>query len=546
MTRLVPLVGLRLAAFVFCIGCAAAAADDPNEGILTTIDGTETHVRHDELKLTGTARFVWSDGRSYSGDFVDGHPQGHGIEQLPDGSTYDGDWVDGRHDGTGTLRLADGSRYDGQFAGGVRSGNGLFQSTAGRYQGEWADDVPQGSGRFDYTDGASYEGEWFAGRRNGYGTYRRPDGSNYEGDWQNDVPDGFGRLVEPNGYTYEGGWSAGQRSGYGAMSIADTFGYEGTWVANARQGYGRELRPDGGEYIGEWRDDQRNGRGILKSPNGASHDGQWENGAPVGPGTRISAEGITITGTWDGDFVANGTLRLPGADEYSGKLYDPNGKRVDAGFLQWLERVANQGNPDAALLLGQAYRFFEHPAPDRAKAILWYGRAADAGIAEAQYQLSELLFEESSTRQRGLELLNAAAAQGHAAANMRLGVFFQLGTYVEKSHAIAQRFYEAAIAKGDVTARNNLAWLLATSPTADLRDGKRAVTLAQPLAVLYESWGYLDTLAAAQAEAGDFAAASRTEQKALAQAQPNASPEALQDLKSRLTLFQRAQPYREP
>ncbi len=156
------------------------------------------------------------------------------------------------------------------------------------------------------------------------------------------------------------------------------------------------------------------------------------------------------------------------------------------------------------------------------------------------------MFEDSATRHRGLELLNAAAAQGHAAANTRLGVFFQLGTYVEKNHARAQRFYEVAMAKGDVTARNNLAWLLATSPTADLRDGKRAVTLAQPLAVLYDSWGYLDTLAAAQAEAGDFAAASRTEQKALAQAQPDASPEALQDLQSRLTLFQRDQPYREP
>ena len=201
---------------------------------------------------------------------------------------------------------------------------------------------------------------------------------------------------------------------------------------------------------------------------------------------------------------------------------------------------------DAALLLGQAYRFFLNPAPDRERAIHWYDRAADGGLAEAQYQLAEILFEDSATQPRGLELLAAAAEQGHGAANTRLGVFFQLGTYVAKDHARAQHFYEVATGQGDLTARNNLAWLLATSPSANLRDGNRAVALAQPLAVLYESWGYLDTLAAAQAEAGDFDAALKTETKALAQAGPVASAEALHDLQHRLTLFQRDQPYREP
>jgi TPR repeat protein len=63
-------------------------------------------------------------------------------------------------------------------------------------------------------------------------------------------------------------------------------------------------------------------------------------------------------------------------------------------------------------LLGQAYRFFLSPAPDRSKAIYWYTRAADTGLAEAQYQLAEIMFEESSTRQHGMELLIAAANQG--------------------------------------------------------------------------------------------------------------------------------------
>jgi TPR repeat protein len=260
----------------------------------------------------------------------------------------------------------------------------------------------------------------------------------------------------------------------------------------------------------------------------------------------MSAEGVEFAGIWDGDFVSEGRVALRGGEHFEGKFYDAKRKLVDPAFLAWLEQVASQGRPDAALLVGQAYRFFLSPAPDRDKAIYWYTRAADAGLAEAQYQLAEIMFEESATRQRGMELLIAAANQGHGAANTRLGVFFQLGTYVAKDHARAQHFYEVATDQGDLTARNNLAWLLATSPSAKLRDGSRAVTLAQPLAVLYESWGYLDTLAAAQAEAGDFAAASKTETKALAQAGTDANAEALHDLQHRLTLFQRDEPYREP
>ncbi|GAH67769.1 unnamed protein product, partial [marine sediment metagenome] len=59
---------------------------------------------------------------------------------------------------------------------------------------------------------------------------------------------------------------------------------------------------------------------------------------------------------------------------------------------------------------------------------------------------------------------------------------------------------------------NNLAWLLATAPQADLRDGARALPLAKGVC---ESTGYnnprfLDTLAAAYAETGQFEEAIQT------------------------------------
>ena len=146
-----------------------------------------------------------------------------------------------------------------------------------------------------------------------------------------------------------------------------------------RQGFGREVRPDGGEYTGEWREDQRSGTGILRMSNGAFHNGHWEHNSPIGDGTRVSSEGIEFVGAWDGDFLADGHLELRGGEHYDGKLYDSKRKTVDPAFLSWLERVAGQGNLGAALLLGQAYRFFLSPAPDRDQAIHWYGRRQTAG-----------------------------------------------------------------------------------------------------------------------------------------------------------------------
>jgi hypothetical protein len=536
-------------------GCASmptvgpvAAADDVSAGELILPHGSPVRIRYEDLSYTGRGRFEWPDGRIYTGRFVAGVPDGRGVEQLPDGTRYDGEWVAGHRSGTGNLVLSDGSSYEGHFEADARNGDGVFKSADGRYEGQWRADVPEGDGRFEYLDGSVYQGAWSDGRRNGWGTYRLPDGSSYEGDWGNDVPDGFGEMADASGYTYAGAWREGQRAGYGALEVGEGFGYTGTWVADQRQGYGRERMPDGDEYVGEWRADEHHGQGHLQQLNGANYQGAWEHNVPHGPGSFRTAEGILLTGTWDGEFMTSGVLQLPGGAEFRGNLYDTKTQSVDARFLGWLKRAAEQGDHHAQLLLGQAYRFFLQPPPDAEQARHWYGLAADAGLAEAQYELAQLALQDSGSTQLGLELLLAAAAQQHAGANARLGAFYQLGTFVEKNVLEALRYYEVAAAHGSVTARNNLAWMLATSSDASVRDGKRAVTLARPVAVLYETWGHLDTLAAALAEAGDFPAAVLTQQRAvlLAESAQDIDARTLQDLRDRLTLFQHAEVFREP
>jgi len=62
---------------------------------------------------------------------------------------------------------------------------------------------------------------------------------------------------------------------------------------------------------------------------------------------------------------------------------------------------------------------------------------------------------------------------------------------------------------------NQLAWMLATCPDPSYRDGKRAVALAEKVVQRFPEANFMDTLAAAYAEAGNMAAAVRVQQMAV-------------------------------
>jgi tetratricopeptide (TPR) repeat protein len=92
---------------------------------------------------------------------------------------------------------------------------------------------------------------------------------------------------------------------------------------------------------------------------------------------------------------------------------------------------------------------------------------------------------------------------------------------------------------------NDLAWQRATSPDKEIRNGPQAVAAATKACEMsdWKEWTYLDTLAAAHAEAGNFDQAIKYQKEGLLLAK--AEPKLLAEARQRLSLYEQHKPYRE-
>ncbi|MCE9553583.1 MAG: tetratricopeptide repeat protein [Planctomycetes bacterium] len=100
----------------------------------------------------------------------------------------------------------------------------------------------------------------------------------------------------------------------------------------------------------------------------------------------------------------------------------------------------------------------------------------------------------------------------------------------------------------DVDTGNQLAWLLATSPVKEVRNGEEAVRVSEAVCKLTnrDNPAHLDTLAVALAEAGRFEDAVRTAEEALALADKKNDSEVASEVRTHLEIFKRRTPFHEP
>ena len=122
----------------------------------------------------------------------------------------------------------------------------------------------------------------------------------------------------------------------------------------------------------------------------------------------------------------------PGAmEELARRLLQGDGvaKDVQAG-AGWMLRAAERGSTQAAFNIGVMYERGFVVDRDSTKAVAWYGKAADAGLATAQHNLALLL--------------RAASRQAMAASMYALGDMYERGEIGQKDLAMALAWFAMA------------------------------------------------------------------------------------------------------
>ena len=220
--------------------------------------------------------------------------------------------------------------------------------------------------------------------------------------------------------------------------------------------------------------------------------------------------------------------------------------RLDEAIAHY--QLALQFKPDYAEAhynLGTA--FFQQGKMDDAIAQYQKALQIKPDNAEAHYTLGTIFGQQGRMDEAIRHFQKAVEIRpDYADAQNGLGNgFSQLGRMDE---AIAHYQKAVEIQPDFAEARKNLAWILATCPQAALRDGNKAVELAQRANQLTggENPLYLCTLAAACAEAGRFPEAVETAQRALSIANAQSNSRLAGQLQFELNLYQSGSPFHIP
>lgn len=216
-------------------------------------------------------------------------------------------------------------------------------------------------------------------------------------------------------------------------------------------------------------------------------------------------------------------------------------KRPDAA-LDLFREAAGKGSGLAMSLVGHAYLTGSGMPADFALARDWLLKAAELGAPGSFAGLGHI-------HEAGLGVppddgaaeswYTKGSERGHSDALLRL-LYLLAGSGRAADAAVwAQR----ASAGGDARALNGYAWLLATSPIPELRDGELALRHAHRAVELDRNAAYLDTLAAAYAELTRFEDALAVQRQALAAA--DGDPALIEELRAHLAAYEQSRPWRE-
>ena len=145
-------------------------------------------------KINDKGEIIFSDGRVYSGEWMDGEPNGTGKITIPD-LYY-----------AGYMIIEDDQESNNK--------NGTTEIT------------------IDYGLVNNYRGEWKDGKRHGFGKTTWATEDYYEGEYKNDIKNGKGVLNGQNWGEYDGGWKNNKTHGEGTLTLLDGE----KWIGEFKEG----------------------------------------------------------------------------------------------------------------------------------------------------------------------------------------------------------------------------------------------------------------------------------------------------------------------
>jgi hypothetical protein len=255
----------------------------------------------------GKGTYLFKDGSTYGGSFLNNLPHGYGRQQYKNGNVYEGYWVQGKKSGQGVFTFASGNVFNGQFEKDVIKGSGrMFYKNGVVYNGQWAFNKPHGQGVYVFADQQQYEGDFVSGYFEGNGKYRHKDGSTFTGKWQKHAKEGQGILVRKDGRSFRQTYH--QNRLISDEEIIPAFSESENGKSNHRpdcnamvcdQTEGMYHYKDGSVYEGWFVRGEGNGKGKCTYANGDYYIGDWKNHSPQGKGTLYKKSGQQITGVWE-------------------------------------------------------------------------------------------------------------------------------------------------------------------------------------------------------------------------------------------------------
>jgi tetratricopeptide (TPR) repeat protein len=201
------------------------------------------------------------------------------------------------------------------------------------------------------------------------------------------------------------------------------------------------------------------------------------------------------------------------AYEFLGVVFMRQGKLDEAaGNVQKALQIAPK-QPYLHLLMGQV--LFAQNLPERAAAQFKAMLDFDSGNSSAHFWLGKCLASQGKLDEACAEFDEAARQDpSYAEAHYELAVALSMRR--KAAEAVAHYRMALRFSPDDPRALNNLAWILASNPRPEIRDGAEAVRLAgRACQITHDSEPlFLGTLAAAYAETGRFDEAVATAQRA--------------------------------